>query len=274
MNKLTEYTAYCQLSLLLLHPSPVERSSNSHSVFDKCAPQICLAEVGVMKLKKVWTNFFCAQTVAAPRVPTATIVREGSLSVNFQKTGSRSDISVQLNELHPPWMLFFKQCKPPCLRLLLDYILYASMFTTVRGTKTPPHWGVAEANINIAKCILLIFFYFGVTLQNNPPMAVTNPMLSLHTQNIKKNLQVLLLGLLSWLHLLAEPRVKGSFSFLGWYISRHNQPSNLGEAVLVIRKGKSAMGHCSHPNCISKAPFLESVLLHAFLWPCQWRFVC
>lgn len=98
-------------------------------------------------------------------------------------------------------------------------------------------------------------------------MAVTNQMLSLYTQIINKNLQVLLLGLLSWLHLLAERRVKSYFSFLGWYFSRHNQPSNLEEALLVIRKGKSAMGHCSHPNYIFKAAFLESVLLHVFfLW--------
>lgn len=61
-----------------------------------------------MMLEKVWTNLGRAKSVAAQRVPTATIVREGSLLVNFQKTVSRLDmgISVQLNELNPSWMLF------------------------------------------------------------------------------------------------------------------------------------------------------------------------
>lgn len=62
----------------------------------------------------------------------------------------------------------------------------------------------------------------------------------------------------------AEQIVKGCFSFLGGYFS---ESSNLEEAVLVITKRKGAMGHCSPPNYIFKAPFLESVLLHDFLWP-------
>lgn len=103
--------------------------------------------------------------------------------------------------------------------------------------------------------MLLICKSHTITFSSNG--LITNQVLSLQTQCrffYRENFH----GLICWAN------CKRLF-FLSWVI--FFESSNLEEAVLVITKRKSAMGYCSPPNYIFKAPFLESVPLLDFLWP-------